>query len=407
MKKNGNIVNQIVTDIKKYDIIRLNDFQELIKNYNKGDVLKAFTVVFNNLSKKEILNKYFDVFLYINIGVEEPSNETFKNLCLKYGEEKVISYLSQITSEFCELVDEIVESDDIIEEDYDEESEISEFSSSTTIYLNEINKFPLLTDEETEQLFVRYANGDNSARKKIIESNLRLVIRWAKYYSRYSNTDIFLDLIQEGNSGLMKAVTKFNPGKGYKFSTYASWWIRQAITRSLSEQSRTIRIPVHMVEVINKINKIERIYFTKNGNYPSIEELSSSTGYNIDLISKAKEAYQLSTLISLNAPTSSDDDADSISDFVTDENAVSPEETLISNENIKLLYKILDSLSERKRKVIELRFGFVDGRVHTLEEVGKELGVTRERVRQIEDNALRRIKVRYKQNEKELKLKDI
>ena len=407
MKKNGNIVNQIVTDIKKYDIIRLNDFQELIKNYNKGDVLKAFTVVFNNLSKKEILNKYFDVFLYINIGVEEPSNETFKNLCLKYGEEKVISYLSQITSEFCELVDEIVESDDIIEEDYDEESEISEFSSSTTIYLNEINKFPLLTDEETEQLFVRYANGDNSARKKIIESNLRLVIRWAKYYSRYSNTDIFLDLIQEGNSGLMKAVTKFNPGKGYKFSTYASWWIRQAITRSLSEQSRTIRIPVHMVEVINKINKIERIYFTKNGNYPSIEELSSSTGYNIDLISKAKEAYQLSTLISLNAPTSSDDDADSISDFVTDENAVSPEETLISNENIKLLYKILDSLSERKRKVIELRFGFVDGRVHTLEEVGKELGVTRERVRQIEDNALRRIKVRYKQNEKKLKLKDI
>lgn len=407
MEKNGNIVNQIVTDIKKYDIIRLNDFQELIKNYNKGDVLKAFTVVFNNLSKKEILNKYFDVFLYINIGVEEPSNETFKNLCLKYGEEKVISYLSQITSEFCELVDEIVESDDIIEEDYDEESEISEFSSSTTIYLNEINKFPLLTDEETEQLFVRYANGDNSARKKIIESNLRLVIRWAKYYSRYSNTDIFLDLIQEGNSGLMKAVTKFNPGKGYKFSTYASWWIRQAITRSLSEQSRTIRIPVHMVEVINKINKIERIYFTKNGNYPSIEELSSSTGYNIDLISKAKEAYQLSTLISLNAPTSSDDDADSISDFVTDENAVSPEETLISNENIKLLYKILDSLSERKRKVIELRFGFVDGRVHTLEEVGKELGVTRERVRQIEDNALRRIKVRYKQNEKKLKLKDI
>ena len=199
MKKNGNIVNQIVTDIKKYDIIRLNDFQELIKNYNKGDVLKAFTVVFNNLSKKEILNKYFDVFLYINIGVEEPGNETFKNLCLKYGEEKVISYLSQITSEFCELVDEIVESDDIIEEDYDEESEISEFSSSTTIYLNEINKFPLLTDEETEQLFVRYANGDNSARKKIIESNLRLVIRWAKYYSRYSNTDIFLDLIQEGN----------------------------------------------------------------------------------------------------------------------------------------------------------------------------------------------------------------
>ena len=162
-----------------------------------------------------------------------------------------------------------------------------------------------------------------------------------------------------------------------------------------------------MVEVINKINKIERIYFIKNGNYPSIEELSSSTGYNIDLISKAKEAYQLSTLISLNAPTSSDDDADSISDFVTDENAVSPEETLISNENIKLLYKILDSLSERKRKVIELRFGFVDGRVHTLEEVGKELGVTRERVRQIEDNALRRIKVRYKQNEKKLKLKDI
>ena len=264
------------------------------------------------------------------------------------------------------------------------------------MYLKEIGRISLLSPEEEMELSIRVANGDEEARNILAESNLRLVVSIAKRY--VGRGLLFLDLIQEGNIGLMKAVEKFDFGKGYKFSTYATWWIRQAITRALADQARTIRVPVHMVETINKMARIQRQMTLELNREPSDEELAKKMGISIE---KVREVIKISQdPVSLETPIGEEDDSH-LGDFIKDESSLSPEE-YATNEILKEEIKsVLATLQPREQQVLELRFGLVDGTSYTLEEVGKRFNVTSERIRQIEAKALR--KLRHPSRAKKLK----
>lgn len=264
------------------------------------------------------------------------------------------------------------------------------------MYLKEIGRISLLSSEEELELSVKIANGDEAAKNILAESNLRLVVSIAKRY--VGRGLLFLDLIQEGNIGLMKAVEKFDYGKGYKFSTYATWWIRQAITRALADQARTIRVPVHMVETINKMARVQRQMTLELNREPSEEELADKMGISVE---KVREVMKISQdPVSLDTPIGEEDDSH-LGDFIKDERSMSPEE-YATNEILKEEIKnVLMTLQEREQEVLELRFGLVDGTSHTLEEVGKKFNVTRERIRQIEAKALR--KLRHPSRAKKLK----
>lgn len=264
------------------------------------------------------------------------------------------------------------------------------------MYLKEIGRISLLSPEEELELSEKVASGDEEAKNKLAESNLRLVVSIAKRY--VGRGLLFLDLIQEGNIGLMKAVDKFDCDKGYKFSTYATWWIRQAITRALADQARTIRVPVHMVETINKMSRIQRQLTLELNREPSEEELAKKMGISID---KVREVIKISQEpVSLETPIGEEDDSH-LGDFIKDESSMSPEE-YATNEILKEEIKsVLMTLQVREQEVLELRFGLIDGTCHTLEEVGKKFNVTRERIRQIEAKALR--KLRHPSRAKKLK----
>ena len=264
------------------------------------------------------------------------------------------------------------------------------------MYLKEIGRISLLSQEEELELSVRVANGDEMAKNILAESNLRLVVSIAKRY--VGRGLLFLDLIQEGNIGLMKAVEKFDYDKGYKFSTYATWWIRQAITRALADQARTIRVPVHMVETINKMARIQRQMTLELNREPTEEELSQKMGISVD---KVREVIKISQdPVSLETPIGEEDDSH-LGDFIKDERSMSPEE-YATNEILKEeIRSVLLTLQEREQEVLELRFGLIDGTSHTLEEVGQRFNVTRERIRQIEAKALR--KLRHPSRAKKLK----
>ena len=269
-------------------------------------------------------------------------------------------------------------------------------SDPVRMYLKEIGRISLLSTEEELELSVRIANGDEMAKNVLAESNLRLVVSIAKRY--VGRGLLFLDLIQEGNIGLMKAVEKFDYGKGYKFSTYATWWIRQAITRALADQARTIRVPVHMVETINKMARVQRQMTLELNREPSEEELAAKMGITAE---KVREVMKISQdPVSLDTPIGEEDDSH-LGDFIKDERSMSPEE-YATNEILKEeIRNVLMTLQEREQEVLELRFGLVDGTSHTLEEVGKKFNVTRERIRQIEAKALR--KLRHPSRAKKLK----
>lgn len=264
------------------------------------------------------------------------------------------------------------------------------------MYLKEIGRISLLSPEEELKLSEQVAAGDEEAKNKLAESNLRLVVSIAKRY--VGRGLLFLDLIQEGNIGLMKAVDKFDSDKGYKFSTYATWWIRQAITRALADQARTIRVPVHMVETINKMSRIQRQLTLELNREPSEEELAKKMGISIE---KVREVIKISQEpVSLETPIGEEDDSH-LGDFIKDESSMSPEE-YATNEILKEEIKsVLMTLQVREQEVLELRFGLIDGTCHTLEEVGKKFNVTRERIRQIEAKALR--KLRHPSRAKKLK----
>ena len=316
-----------------------------------------------------------------------------------------------------ELVDnkiEVISSDDIEDDGSDggkpkikkqkevkilNEEEITKdvnINDPVRMYLKEIGKIPLLSLEEEIEISKRVAEGDEEAKNILAESNLRLVVSIAKRY--VGRGLLFLDLIQEGNIGLMKAVEKFDHDKGYKFSTYATWWIRQAITRALADQARTIRVPVHMVETINKMARIQRQLTLELNREPTDAELAEKMNTTVD---KVREVIKISQdPVSLETPIGEEEDSH-LGDFLKDESTLSPEE-YAENEILKEeIQEVLMTLQAREQEVLELRFGLIDGTCHTLEEVGKRFNVTRERIRQIEAKALR--KLRHPSRAKKLK----
>ena len=264
------------------------------------------------------------------------------------------------------------------------------------VYLKEIGRVPLLTPDEEVDLAVRITNGDEAAKKRLSEANLRLVVSIAKRYLGRGMQ--FLDLIQEGNLGLIKAVEKFDYTKGFKFSTYATWWIRQAITRAIADQARTIRIPVHMVETINKVKKISSQLLHANGREPSAEEIAEELDMPVDKVREIMRVAQ--EPVSLETPIGEEEDSH-LGDFIPDDDAPAPADAASHTLLKETLSSVLDSLTPREEKVLRLRFGLEDGRSRTLEEVGKEFNVTRERIRQIEAKALR--KLRHPSRSKKLK----
>ena len=261
---------------------------------------------------------------------------------------------------------------------------------SVRLYLREIGKIPLLGAEEEMDLARRIVEGDKKAKDKMAEANMRLVVSIAK---RYSGRGLdFLDLIQEGNTGLLRAVEKFDPDKGFKFSTYATWWIRQAITRAIADQARTIRIPVHMVETINKLLRTQRRMTQELNREPTIEELSKELDMEPEKIEYVIKIKQDISSLDAGVGRDGEDDDSVLQDFIVDEDTVSPEDSA-SNQLLKeQVQEILSSLSDREQKIVRMRFGLDNGKNHTLEEVGQEFAVTRERIRQIEAKALAKLR---------------
>ena len=330
----------------------------------------------------------------VNYFVGKPDIELNTDMMTKifdYLDEHHVAVLSE-TEEDDEILDDM-----ILEDAEDADIDIEKIDLSVPdgvsiedpvrMYLKEIGKVPLLTAEEEIELAKRMEAGDEKAKQKLAEANLRLVVSIAKRY--VGRGMLFLDLIQEGNLGLIKAVEKFDYEKGYKFSTYATWWIRQAITRAIADQARTIRIPVHMVETINKLIRESRQLLQELGREPLPEEIAERMGISVE---RVREILKISQEpVSLETPIGEEEDSH-LGDFIQDQNVPVPAEAAASNLLRDQLNEVLDTLTEREQKVLRLRFGMDDGRARTLEEVGKEFQVTRERIRQIEAKALRRLR---------------
>ena len=325
-------------------------------------------------------------------------NEQFKDIDLDGDKtEKILDYLEQ-NGIIAILPDTDADEDiilDVDDEPTEEELENIEFSvpdgvsieDPVRMYLKEIGKVPLLSADEEVELAKKMETGDLDARKRLAEANLRLVVSIAKRY--VGRGMLFLDLIQEGNLGLIKAVEKFDYRKGYKFSTYATWWIRQAITRAIAYQARTIRIPVHMVETINKLIRVQRQLLQELGREPYPEEIAKEMNLPVDRVREIQKISQ--EPVSLETPIGEEEDSH-LGDFIQDDNVPVPAEAAAFTLLKEQLSEVLGTLTDRERKVLELRFGLDDGRARTLEEVGKEFNVTRERIRQIEAKALRKLR---------------
>lgn len=286
--------------------------------------------------------------------------------------------------------------DDLDEEEVDDETlnqgqyfdDVSD--DSVRLYLREIGKIPLLNAEEELALAQKVVAGDKRAKDKMAEANMRLVVSIAK---RYSGRGLdFLDLIQEGNTGLLRAVEKFDPDKGFKFSTYATWWIRQAITRAIADQARTIRIPVHMVETINKLLRTQRRMTQELNREPSIEELAKELEMEPEKVEYVMKIKQDITSLDAGVGRDGEDEDSVLGDFIEDEDSATPEESATSQLLKEQVQSVLSTLSEREQKIIKMRFGLENGKSHTLEEVGQEFAVTRERIRQIEAKALAKLR---------------
>ena len=311
--------------------------------------------------------------------------------------EKVLEYLDQNNVDVLRITDDDdVDDEEIILTDEDEVDvenidlsvpEGVSIEDPVRMYLKEIGKVPLLSAEEEIELAQRMEEGDQEAKKRLAEANLRLVVSIAKRY--VGRGMLFLDLIQEGNLGLIKAVEKFDYRKGYKFSTYATWWIRQAITRAIADQARTIRIPVHMVETINKVIRVSRQLLQELGHDPTPNEIAAEMNMPVD---KVREILKIAQEpVSLETPIGEEEDSH-LGDFIQDDNVPVPAEAAAFTMLKEQLINVLDTLTPREEKVLRLRFGLDDGRARTLEEVGKEFNVTRERIRQIEAKALRKLR---------------
>ena len=323
-----------------------------------------------------LLDEIYTIFLDLGIDVIDVKNELIWNQKAKGEEEK--KEKEETTGKTREAAEKKAR----------KEVNLSDIANdSIRMYLCEIGKVDLLNAKEEADLARRIGKGDQSAKKQLAEANLRLVVSIAKKYIGRGLS--FLDLIQEGNIGLFRAVEKFDPDRGFKFSTYATWWIRQAITRAIADQARTIRIPVHMVETINKLTHTQRRLVQELGREPLIEELSAEMDMDIKKVRHIMKISQ--DIVSLEAPVGAEEDS-KLGDFIEDNESLSPSD--LTNRNIirENIREMLQYLSPRERKIIEMRFGLKDGIGHTLEEVGQEFGVTRERIRQIEAKVLQKLK---------------
>ena len=317
---------------------------------------------------------------------------------LDFEPEKLEKLYDAIEAQGIEIVEDMgeIKIDEIelsYEESKDDNSGTQSSEQSVTIddpvkvYLKEIGRVPLLTSEEEVELAIRISDGDVQAKQRLSEANLRLVVSIAKRYLGRGMQ--FLDLIQEGNLGLIKAVEKFDYTKGFKFSTYATWWIRQAITRAIADQARTIRIPVHMVETINKVKKVQSQLLHQNGHEPSPDEIAEEIDMPVDKVREIMRVAQ--EPVSLETPIGEEEDSH-LGDFIPDNDAPAPADAASHTMLREQLSDVLSTLTPREEKVLRLRFGLEDGRSRTLEEVGKEFNVTRERIRQIEAKALRKLR---------------
>ena len=350
---------------------KLNDLVEKGKKTGKLSSKDLMVLEDMNLSSEET-EKFYDRLESLNIDV--------------LGDDA----LPPVDEDALPELEELQEIEEVTEEEMNETEAMADtFSTDDPVrmYLKEIGKVPLLTPEEEQDLAKRMAEGDEEAKRRMAEANLRLVVSIAKRY--VGRGMLFLDLIQEGNLGLIKAVEKFDYTKGYKFSTYATWWIRQAITRAIADQARTIRIPVHMVETINKVIRVSRQLLQELGHDPSAEEIAAEMNMPVDKVRDILKIAQ--EPVSLETPIGEEEDSH-LGDFIPDEDASEPSEAASFSLLKEQLMEVLDTLTPREKKVLELRFGIVDGRTRTLEEVGKEFNVTRERIRQIEAKALRKLR---------------
>ena len=356
---------------------RLNELLEKGKKNGKLTPKDMETLEDLNLDS-EVMDKFYDTLEANNIlYIDLPDGDI--------GNADAMPTLDELPD--IENLDEIEEVTE--EEINDTDALMDSFSTDDPVrmYLKEIGKVPLLTPEEEIALAKRMSEGDEEAKHRMTEANLRLVVSIAKRY--VGRGMLFLDLIQEGNLGLIKAVEKFDYTKGYKFSTYATWWIRQAITRAIADQARTIRIPVHMVETINKTIRVSRQLLQELGHDPSAEEIAEEMNMPVEKVRDILKIAQ--EPVSLETPIGEEEDSH-LGDFIPDEDASEPSEAASFSLLREQLEEVLDTLAPREKKVLELRFGIVDGRTRTLEEVGKEFNVTRERIRQIEAKALRKLR---------------
>jgi RNA polymerase primary sigma factor len=367
--------------------------EEIMDNKNtNAEEQQKFLEIMNELvelsKKKDNILEFEEINkIFIEKGIDLDPEKT----------EKVFEFLEQ--KGIVAMVPDSDTDDDIIldvdDEPTEEELENIELAvpdgvsieDPVRMYLKEIGKVPLLNAEEEKELAMRMEQGDAEAKKRLAEANLRLVVSIAKRY--VGRGMLFLDLIQEGNLGLIKAVEKFDYRKGYKFSTYATWWIRQAITRAIADQARTIRIPVHMVETINKLIRVQRQLLQELGREPYPEEIAEKMNLPVERVREIQKISQ--EPVSLETPIGEEEDSH-LGDFIQDDNVPVPAEAAAFTLLKEQLVEVLNTLTEREQKVLRLRFGLDDGRARTLEEVGKEFDVTRERIRQIEAKALRKLR---------------
>ena len=333
-----------------------------------------------------------DLTVLETLGIAEEEQEKFyqkleeNNISIEITDDA----LPDLSEEALPEAEDIKQVEEVTEKELQETEDFADQLSTddpVRMYLKEIGKVPLLTAEEEQDLAKRMTEGDEEARKKLTEANLRLVVSIAKRY--VGRGMLFLDLIQEGNLGLIRAVEKFDYTKGYKFSTYATWWIRQAITRAIADQARTIRIPVHMVETINKVIRVSRQLLQELGHDPSAEEIAQAMDLPPEKVREILKVAQ--EPVSLETPIGEEEDSH-LGDVIPDEEASAPSEVASLSLLREQLFDVMDTLTPREKKVLELRFGLTDGRTRTLEEVGREFGVTRERIRQIEAKSLRKLR---------------
>ena len=382
-------------DMSTMDAINSNEDKYMIKVSEDDAINAKFNTKLQELldiahSKKNVIEdteliKHFNDLKEVALDLD--TMQKIFNFLKKNG-----VYILQITDddEKEPTLDEdvIAEGEDVEKIDFTDTGDISSTTQDPVkMYLKDIGKVPLLSAEEEIELAKRMEAGDEMAKKKLAESNLRLVVSIAKRY--VGRGMLFLDLIQEGNLGLLKAVEKFDYRKGYKFSTYATWWIRQAITRAIADQARTIRIPVHMVETINKVTRVSRDLLQKLGREPLPEEVGEVMGLPKERVQEIMKIAQ--EPVSLETPIGEEEDSH-LGDFIQDESIPTPVEATNQTLLHEQLDEVVSTLTEREQRVIKLRFGWDDGRPRTLEEVGKEFNVTRERIRQIEAKALRKLR---------------